>query len=39
MLRKLMKYEFKATARMLLPLYGALIGFAIINKLFIGNEP
>lgn len=36
MLRKLMKYEFKATARMLLPLYGALIGFAIINKLFIG---
>lgn len=36
MLRKLMKYELKATARMLLPLYGALIGFALINKLFIG---
>ncbi|PRR82626.1 ABC transporter permease [Clostridium vincentii] len=37
MLGKLIKYEFKATARLLIPLYCALIGFAIINKLFIGN--
>lgn len=37
MLRKLMKYEFKATGRILLPLYGALIAFSIINKLFIGT--
>ncbi len=36
MLRKLMKYEFKATGRIMLPLYAALLGFAIINKLFIG---
>jgi hypothetical protein len=36
MLRKLLKYEFKATARILLPLYAALIGFSIINKFFIG---
>ncbi len=33
MLGKLMKYEFKATGRMILPLYGALIIFAIINRL------
>jgi len=38
MLRKLMKYEFKATGRIMLPLYGALIGFAIINKIFIGTS-
>ena len=38
MLRKLMKYEFKATGRIMLPLYGALIGFAIINKIFIGTQ-
>ena len=36
MLRKLIKYEFKATGRILLPLYGALIITAIINRLFIG---
>ena len=38
MLTKLMKYEFKATGRIMLPLYGALIGFAIINKIFIGTS-
>lgn len=36
MLRKLMKYEFKATARILIPLYAALLGFSLINKIFIG---
>lgn len=35
MLTKLMKYEFKAIGRIMLPLYGALIGFAFINKLFL----
>ena len=35
MLRKLYKYETKATARMFLPLYGALILFAVINKIFL----
>ena len=34
MLKRLMKYEIKATGRMLLPLYGVLIAFAIINKIF-----
>ena len=38
MLTKLMKYEFKATGRIMLPLYGALLGFSIINKLFIGTN-
>jgi len=38
MLRKLMKYEFKATSRIMLPLYAALLGFAIINKIFIGTN-
>ena len=37
MLGKLMKYEFKATARTLIPLYIALLAFAIINKIFIGT--
>lgn len=36
MLGKLMKYEIKATARTLIPLYIALLAFAIINKVFIG---
>ncbi|MDU1412349.1 MAG: ABC transporter permease [Clostridium sp.] len=36
MLRKLMKYEFKATGRIMLPLYAVLLCLAIINKLFIG---
>lgn len=34
MLGKLMKYEFKATSRMLLPINGAMILFALINRLF-----
>ena len=38
MLKKLMKYEFKATGRLMLPLYGALIGLALINKIFIGLD-
>ncbi|WP_346876880.1 ABC transporter permease [Clostridium sp. UBA5712] len=38
MLRKLIKYEFKATGRIMLPLYGALLGFSIINKIFIGTN-
>ena len=38
MLRKLMKYEFKATGRCLLPLYAALLVFAfIIRILFKGS--
>lgn len=40
MLGKLLKYEFKATARIFLPLYAGLLIFAGINKLFwsIGGE-
>jgi hypothetical protein len=37
MLGKLMKYEIKATSRTLIPLYIALLAFAIINKIFIGT--
>lgn len=37
MLGKLIKYEFKATGRILLPLYAALIIFAFINKIFMGD--
>lgn len=37
MLGKLMKYELKATARTLIPLYIALLAFAIINKIFMGT--
>lgn len=37
MLGKLMKYELKATSRTLIPLYIALLAFAIINKIFIGT--
>lgn len=37
MLGKLIKYEFKATGRLLIPLYGALIIFALINKVFMGD--
>lgn len=32
MLSKLLKYEFKATARYFAPIYLALLGFALINK-------
>ncbi|MBN1054306.1 ABC transporter permease [Clostridium botulinum] len=38
MLRKLMKYETKATGRTLLPLYAALLIFALINKIFMNND-
>lgn len=37
MLGKLMKYEIKATGRVLIPLYIALLAFAAINKVFIGT--
>ena len=37
MLGKLIKYEIKATGRTLIPLYIALLAFAIINKIFIGT--
>ncbi|MDR3595172.1 ABC transporter permease [Clostridium sp.] len=37
MLGKLMKYEIKATGRILIPLYIALLAFALINKVFIGT--
>lgn len=35
MLRKLLKYEAQATARIFVPLYALLIVFALINKAFI----
>lgn len=34
MLVKLMKYEFKATARMFLPMYLIILALALINRLF-----
>ena len=34
MLRKLLKYEFIATGRIFLPLYGALIVVAFLQKIF-----
>lgn len=34
MLGKLIKYEIRATARLFLPFYGALVLFAILNKVF-----
>ena len=37
MLGKLMKYEIKATGRILIPLYLVLLAFAVINKVFIGT--
>lgn len=38
MLRKLLKYEFKATARTFLPLFLALIVFGIINRIFVSPD-
>ncbi|WP_297429002.1 ABC transporter permease [Clostridium sp.] len=35
MLGKLMKYEIKATGRILIPLYAVLLVFATINKIFL----
>ncbi|MFL0246854.1 hypothetical protein [Candidatus Clostridium stratigraminis] len=37
MLRKLLKYEIKATARLFLPLYLTIIIFAVINHFFLAN--
>ncbi|MGE4549467.1 MAG: ABC transporter permease, partial [Intestinibacillus sp.] len=34
MLKKLLKYEWRATSRVLLPLYGSVIVMALINRLF-----
>ena len=34
MLKKLLKYEYKATGRTLLPLYGGILIFSIITKIF-----
>lgn len=34
MLGKLMKYEVKGTARLLLPVYAALLAMTLINKIF-----
>lgn len=34
MLRKLLKYELKATGRTFLPLYGSVLVLAVINKIF-----
>lgn len=38
MLGKLIKYEIKATSRTFLPLYGAVIILALVNKLFMALE-
>ena len=38
MLGKLMKYEFKATARIFLPLFGALLFMSIVSRLFSGLQ-
>jgi hypothetical protein len=38
MLIKLLKYEFKATSRMLLPIYAAIIAVAFINRIFMGMD-
>lgn len=39
MLRKLIKYEFKATGRLLLPFFLSLLIFAVINKLISPANP
>ena len=39
MLGKLLKYETKATARIFLPLYGALVLLAVINRFFMAIRP
>lgn len=35
MLRKLMKYDFRALSRILLPLYGAVLGLGLLNGILI----
>ena len=39
MLAKLLKYEFKATARWFIPIYAALILFALISRVLLHNDP
>lgn len=39
MLRKLLRYEFKASGRILLPIYGAVLIMGIISSLFVGTAP
>lgn len=39
MLKKLLKYEFKATGRVIFPLYIALILVSLINKIFVSIKP
>ena len=38
MLRKLLKYEFKATGRSIIPLYGALLILALVIRIFVVNN-
>jgi hypothetical protein len=38
MLRKLLKYEIKATARIFLPLYLVLVAFGFINRIFLSPD-
>lgn len=38
MLGKLLKYEFKATGRLILPAYLAAVLFALLNRLFVTNS-
>lgn len=39
MLRKLLKYEFKASGRILLPIYGALVLLGAVSGIFTGINP
>lgn len=34
MLKKLLKYEIRATARLFLPVFGAILLLAILNNIF-----
>ena len=38
MLRKLLKYEFRATVRLYLPLYLAVLFLALLGRLSIGGN-
>ncbi|MBC6003403.1 hypothetical protein H8891_06285 [Paeniclostridium sp. NSJ-45] len=38
MLRKLLKYELRATAKVLVPMYISILGMCIINSIFISSE-
>ena len=37
MLKKLLKYEIRATARLFLPVFGAILLLAILNNIFFAN--